>query len=61
MNICLDTGAAISHHHGVGMAREPYIRADLASGALVLDKIKHAIDPAGVMNPGKLGLNKNSK
>lgn len=59
MNICLETGAAISHHHGVGMAREPYIRADLASSALVLDKVKNAIDPAGVMNPGKLGLNRN--
>lgn len=58
MNICLETGAAISHHHGVGMARAPYIRADLASSALVLDKVKTAIDPAGVMNPGKLGLNR---
>jgi alkyldihydroxyacetonephosphate synthase len=47
MNICLETGAAISHHHGVGMAREPYIRQDLASSAIVLDKIKNAIDPAG--------------
>lgn len=60
MNICLETGAAISHHHGVGLAREPYIRADLASSALVLDKVKAAIDPAGVMNPGKLGLNRTS-
>ncbi len=56
MNICLDKGAAISHHHGVGLARAPYIRADLASSALVLDRIKVAIDPAGIMNPGKLGL-----
>ena len=61
MNICLETGSAISHHHGVGMAREPYIRDDLASSALVLDKVKNAIDPAGVMNPGKLGLNQNGK
>jgi alkyldihydroxyacetonephosphate synthase len=56
MKICLEKGAAISHHHGVGLAREPYIRDDLAAGALVLDRIKDAIDPAGIMNPGKLGL-----
>jgi alkyldihydroxyacetonephosphate synthase len=61
MKICLDKGAAISHHHGIGLARAPYIRDDLAAGALVLDKIKAAIDPAGIMNPGKLGLQTESK
>jgi alkyldihydroxyacetonephosphate synthase len=61
MQICLDTGAAISHHHGIGLARQGFIREDLASSAVVLDKIKATIDPAGVMNPGKLGLNQNGK
>ena len=57
MKICLEQGAAISHHHGVGLARLPYIRAQLGSAMVVLQQVKTALDPAGVMNPGKLGLN----
>jgi alkyldihydroxyacetonephosphate synthase len=56
MRICLEQGAVTSHHHGVGLARLPYIRQDLASGSFVLDRIKQALDPAGIMSPGKLGL-----
>lgn len=57
MRTCLDQGAAISHHHGIGLARLPYIRAELASAMTVLERIKQALDPGGIMNPGKLGLN----
>jgi alkyldihydroxyacetonephosphate synthase len=56
MRICLDRGAAISHHHGVGLARHPYVQADLGSSFLLLERLKAAFDPAGIMNPGKLGL-----
>jgi alkyldihydroxyacetonephosphate synthase len=56
MNSCLECGAAISHHHGVGLARLPYIRRELGSSTLVLQRIKGALDPAGVLSPGKLGL-----
>ena len=56
MEIALREGAAISHHHGVGLARLPYIRRELGSGMVVLERIKKAIDPAGIMSPGKLGL-----
>jgi alkyldihydroxyacetonephosphate synthase len=57
MNICLERGAAISHHHGVGLARLPYIHQELGSSKLVLQRIKRALDPAGVLNPGKYDLN----
>ena len=57
MKICLEKGAAISHHHGVGIARLPYIREQLGNAIIPLERIKQAIDPSGVMNPGKLGLN----
>ena len=56
MRICLEKGAAISHHHGVGLARQSYVRDDLSSSALVLDRVKAAMDPSGIMNPGKLGF-----
>ncbi len=56
MRICLEQGAAISHHHGIGLARLPYIRAELASAMPLLERVKAAVDPAHIMNPGKLGL-----
>lgn len=57
MDVCLEHGAVISHHHGAGIARQPYVRDALGSSHLVLQKIKSTLDPANIMNPGKLGLN----
>ncbi|WP_424860524.1 FAD-binding oxidoreductase [Streptomyces sp. MMS24-I29] len=56
MAVCLDHGAELSHHHGGGLARSPYSRRSLGSAHLVLRKLKHALDPDAVLNPGKLGL-----
>lgn len=56
MGVSLARGAVISHHHGVGLTRMPYIRQDLGTSALVLERLKSALDPAGILNPGKLGL-----
>jgi len=55
-DVALQEGAAISHHHGIGLARRPYVRRALGSGYLVLERIKAALDPASILNPGKLGL-----
>jgi alkyldihydroxyacetonephosphate synthase len=54
MRICLKNGAAISHHHGSGLARGPYVSDALGSSMQILRRIKKEIDPAGIMNPGKL-------
>ncbi len=52
----LAAGATLSHHHGVGLNRHRFV-ADAHPGALgVLQKLKDALDPAGILNPGKLGL-----
>lgn len=56
MELAARHGAALSHHHGVGLARLPYIRAAMGGTAVLLDRIKAALDPAGVLSPGKLGL-----
>ena len=61
MEVALGEGAAISHHHGVGLARLPYLHRNLGSGMKVLERIKTALDPAGIMSPGKLGLPKPSQ
>lgn len=56
MDVCLSLGAELSHHHGGGLARSPYTKRSLGDAHLVLRKIKAALDPNGVLNPGKLGL-----
>lgn len=57
MGAALAHGAAISHHHGIGMARGAWVRDALGNtGFDVLVGLKQVLDPAGVLNPGKLGL-----
>jgi alkyldihydroxyacetonephosphate synthase len=49
-------GAAISHHHGIGLNRSRFLPRALGSGFDVLVGLKETFDPAGILNPGKLGL-----
>ena len=49
-------GAAISHHHGVGLSRGRFLAHALGGAHDVLVALKRALDPAGVLNPGKLGI-----
>ena len=52
----MDAGGAISHHHGIGLNRARFLPAALGSGFEVLASLKDALDPHGILNPGKLGL-----
>jgi alkyldihydroxyacetonephosphate synthase len=47
---------SISHHHGIGLVRGPYLADALGEGFSVLESLKAALDPVGILNPGKLGL-----
>ncbi|HEY6425609.1 MAG TPA: FAD-binding oxidoreductase, partial [Acidimicrobiales bacterium] len=49
-------GAAISHHHGIGLQRARFLPRALGPAFDVLVSLKQALDPAGILNPGKLGL-----
>lgn len=55
MTVCLARGAAISHHHGVGLARRRFVERDQGSAMIVNRAVKRALDPMNIMNPGKLG------
>jgi alkyldihydroxyacetonephosphate synthase len=52
----MEAGGAISHHHGIGLNRSRFLRAALGSSMGVLASVKRALDPNGILNPGKLGL-----
>jgi len=52
---CTQVGGTITHHHGVGRLKAPFLSQDLGeTGAHVLTRIRQALDPAGIMNPGVL-------
>src|SRR5919198_4412464 len=50
----LAAGATISHHHGIGRLRAPWLAEELGSAYPVLRDLKRALDPHGIMNPGAL-------
>lgn len=56
MATCLERGGSVSHHHGIGRLKAPWLEAELEGWLKVLRALKSVVDPAGVMNPGVLGL-----
>jgi alkyldihydroxyacetonephosphate synthase len=55
MEIALRRGATISHHHGVGQARRPWVRAEMGGWWDVWQRVRGALDPDGRLNPKALG------
>ena len=49
-------GGTLSHHHGVGLNRARFMREALGPAFDVFAAVKQALDPNGILNPGKLGL-----
>jgi alkyldihydroxyacetonephosphate synthase len=48
-------GGTITHHHAVGRDHRPWIRAEVGQlGIELIRAAKERLDPAGIMNPGKL-------
>lgn len=48
-------GGTVSHHHGVGTDHVPWMATEKGPiGLAALEAVKHSLDPAGAMNPGKL-------
>jgi alkyldihydroxyacetonephosphate synthase len=49
-------GGTISHQHGVGLDHAPYLAAEKGElGMAALRALWRVLDPAGMMNAGKLG------
>jgi alkyldihydroxyacetonephosphate synthase len=52
----LAAGGNLSHHHGIGLNRSRFMAESMGTSLDVLQSIKDALDPRGILNPGKLGL-----
>jgi alkyldihydroxyacetonephosphate synthase len=52
---CHGAGGTMTHHHGVGELKAPFMEGELGAASLqVLRRVKAALDPNGILNPGKL-------
>ena len=47
-------GGSIVHHHGIGKARARWVRDEYGSSYPMLEALKHAFDPNGIMNMGTI-------
>ncbi|EER08355.1 d-lactate dehydrogenase, putative [Perkinsus marinus ATCC 50983] len=53
-NIVLDAGGSVSGEHGVGLGKARYVEREFGmTGIKVMQQVKQALDPRGIMNPGK--------
>jgi alkyldihydroxyacetonephosphate synthase len=51
----IDHRATLSHHHAVGTEHLPWLAADISPlGVQAVSAIKQRLDPANIMNPGRL-------
>jgi alkyldihydroxyacetonephosphate synthase len=55
MEATLQHSGGIAHHHGAGRIRRDFLARELGEpGVALLRRIKQAVDPHGLMNPGNL-------
>jgi len=56
MDATTQVGGTISHHHGVGLLKAPFMAAEHREAMAIFEATKVAFDPDGILNPGKMGL-----
>jgi glycolate oxidase len=53
--IVLELGGTLSGEHGIGIAKSPFIELEVGAGGLdAMRRVKQALDPLNIMNPGKM-------
>ncbi|GAW93499.1 D-lactate dehydrogenase [Calderihabitans maritimus] len=52
--LAVELGGSTTGEHGVGLVRAPYARLEHGPAVDIMLLIKRALDPKGIMNPGKL-------
>jgi glycolate oxidase len=55
MRATIDLGGTLSGEHGIGVSKAAYLRLEQSDDLIALQqRIKHAFDPQGLLNPGKI-------
>ncbi len=54
-DFAVSLGGTITGEHGVGIAKKPFLPRAIGNASLSLMKqLKQALDPLGILNPGKI-------
>ena len=61
VELVLGMQGTMSAEHGIGIAKAPFARRGLGDALGVMKKIKAALDPKDILNPGKLGFDDTVK
>ncbi len=61
IDLTMELKGTLTAEHGLGIAKAPYIHHELGIGQEVMRSIKKALDPKNILNPGKLGLDDETK
>jgi glycolate oxidase len=55
LKLCADAGGSVTGEHGIGLEKRENIRYVFSDDDLeVMDRVRKAFDPKGIMNPGKI-------
>ena len=52
--LAVEVGGTVTGEHGTGAVRQPYMRLEHGTALDVMQRVKDALDPDGILNPGKI-------
>ncbi len=52
--LAIEVGGTVTGEHGTGAVRQPYMRAEHGDALDLMRRVKEALDPQGILNPGKI-------
>jgi glycolate oxidase subunit GlcD len=61
VSTAMEMKGTLSAEHGTGLTRAPHIEQQLGPAMEVMRKIKRALDPDNILNPGKMALDDGGK